>query len=156
MSTYSTIEEHAAFRAVLEALSRPGTPQPLAGATEDPSDLADLVLAAVWEPDGGPEVLTGQPPAGLLARLPRGTEEQPETGATAIVITSSHDPVTEVVLSGPGVDGEMVVALPLSAAALAERAEACEVWPCGIDVLIVGPGREVRGLPRSTGVRVNA
>lgn len=156
MSTYRTIDEHAAFRATLEALARPGTPYLIAGTGHDPSDAAELVIAAVWEPDLGPEIVTGQPSVGLLAELPRGDEESPEAGATVIVIVGPDEPQTNTVVSGPGVDGELAVTLPLSAAALAERSEACALWPCGIDLLLLGPGRQVRGLPRTTQIRVSA
>lgn len=155
MSSYRTIDEHAAFRAALEALARPGTPYLVAGGGHDPYDAAELVIAAVWEPDLAPEIVTGQPPVGLLADLPRGDEESPEAGAIVIVIVGHDEPQTNAIVSGPGVDGELAVTLPLSAAALAERSEACAVWPCGIDLLLVGPGRQVCGLPRTTQIRVS-
>jgi alpha-D-ribose 1-methylphosphonate 5-triphosphate synthase subunit PhnH len=156
MSSYRTIDEHAAFRAGLEALARPGTPYLVAGAGDDATDVADLVVTAVWEPELGPEIVAGQPAVGVLADLPRGDEESPEAGATVLVVVGPDDPQTDAVLTGPGVDGELKVTLPLSAAALAERSEACAVWPCGIDLLLVGPGRQVLGLPRTTCVRVGA
>lgn len=149
----TTLAQHGAFRAVLEAFARPADLQRVRGTDGEPASVAELILAAVWEPDDPPVVFTGPPGPGEIAELGRGSETAPETGATAVVLVGEDDPATEVVLCGPGVDGEAAVSLPLSAAALAERAEAGSAWPCGVDLLLVGPGETVRGLPRSTEIR---
>lgn len=149
----TTIAQHNAFRAVLEAFARPADPQRVHGTGGEPAAVAELILAAVWEADDPPAVFAGPPGPGAIAELARGSETAPETGATAVVLVGEDDPATEVLLRGPGVPGEVSVSLPLGAVALAERAEACSAWPCGVDLLLVGPGDTVRGLPRSTEVR---
>jgi alpha-D-ribose 1-methylphosphonate 5-triphosphate synthase subunit PhnH len=144
---------HDAFRATLLALARPGEPRTLPGATDE-VEAARLVLDAVWEPDSPPVIVAGDPDPGELLTVPIGTEQEPELGATVVVIAQAGGPKTPVRLSGPGVDGESDAVLPVSAGVLAERARACARWPRGIDLVLIGPGAVVRGLPRSTAVRV--
>lgn len=56
---------------------------------------------------------------------------------------------TRVRVAGPGIEAPFEAALPLTAAALAARAQAVAAEPYGIDVFVCGPGR-VWALPRST------
>ncbi|MBL7497807.1 phosphonate C-P lyase system protein PhnH [Frankia sp. CNm7] len=146
---------HDAFRATLTALSRPGLALAVPGAA-DAAAAARLVVDAVWEPDAPPVVITGAPGPGALAALPVGTEEEPELGATVLVVVGAGTATTRARLAGPGVDGELVTDLPLAAGTLAERAAACADWPRGIDLLLVGPGPRIVGLPRTTRVSVLA
>lgn len=153
MTSRIEIALHDAFRATLTALSRPGSVQPVPGAG-DAVEAARLVLDATWEPESPPVIITGVPEPGELLRVPTGTEEEPERGATVVIMIDADAPVTRVRLSGPGVDGELDIDLPLSPAMLAEREQACEGWPCGIDVVAIGPGPRVLGLPRTTRISV--
>ncbi|NKQ58230.1 phosphonate C-P lyase system protein PhnH [Amycolatopsis sp. K13G38] len=153
MTARMEIALHAAFRATLTALSRPGSVQPVPGAG-DAVEAARLVLDAVWEAESPPVIVTGAPEPGEFLRVPNGTEEEPELGATVVIVIDADAPVTRVRLSGPGVDGELDIDLPLSPAVLAEREQACEGWPCGIDLVALGPGPQVVGLPRTTRIAV--
>ncbi|WP_131766109.1 phosphonate C-P lyase system protein PhnH [Protofrankia symbiont of Coriaria ruscifolia] len=149
MTAQTEIVLHDAFRATLVALSHPGSVQPVPGAG-DVVEAVRLVLDATWEPEALPVVITGVPEPGELLDLPVGTEEEPELGATVVVLVDEDAPVTRVRLSGPGVDGDLDTDLPLAAGVLAEREQACAAWPRGIDVVVVGPGPCVVGLPRTT------
>ncbi len=153
MTTRDEVALHGAFRATLMALSRPGSAQPVPGA-EDAVEAARLMLDAAWEPEEPPVIITGGSEPGELLEVPVGTEEEPELGATVIVLVDSGAPRIRVRLSGPGIDGELDTDLPVTASALAEREQACACWPCGIDLLLVGPGAQVMGLPRTTRVAV--
>jgi alpha-D-ribose 1-methylphosphonate 5-triphosphate synthase subunit PhnH len=155
MTAQREVALHDAFRATLTALSRPGLAQPVPGAA-DAVEAARLVLDAIWEPEVSPVIITGAPEPGELLELSVGTEEEPELAATVVVLVDADAPMTHVRLSGPGVDGELNASLPLPAGALAEREQACAEWPCGIDVVVLGPGASVLGLPRTTAIVVVA
>jgi alpha-D-ribose 1-methylphosphonate 5-triphosphate synthase subunit PhnH len=148
------VERHRCFRAVLEALARPGRPQP---SPVSAAATPGLVLSAIWEPDQVGEsvfVVHGDPEPAALERVPRGTEEEPELGGTVLVVAAPDGPVSNVWLEGPGLRERGRAALPLSAAALAARARACARPPAGIDLVIVTPEGAIVGLPRTTALEV--
>jgi alpha-D-ribose 1-methylphosphonate 5-triphosphate synthase subunit PhnH len=150
---------HRLFRAALLALAYPGWPVPVTGANDH--EIARALIEASWpdstnvstEPESADVLLVEGPSSdGRLLKAPRGTEELPEEGATAIYIV--HQPTsTEVRLSGPGIDGMSTVVLPLTAQELADRAVCCAHRPLGVDLLMI-TGGTVIGLPRSTRVEV--
>lgn len=145
-----TVIGHQVFRTVLQAFSEPGLWVPLPVSDTAPMAVCEAVLDAIWEADNAPLVIIGQPVPGQLTAAERGTEVQPELGATVVFVMDWTDEFTDVLLSGPGISGRRSLRLPLSAAALAERAEACALRPCGIDLLLIGLDGSVLGLPRST------
>ncbi|MQA08868.1 MAG: hypothetical protein GEU98_10055 [Pseudonocardiaceae bacterium] len=149
MTPVTEVVLHDAFRATLHALARPGIAHSL---PPDARGAVRLVLDAIWETDAPPTVITGEPEPGQLLNLPVGSEQEPELGATVMLIVDGSTATTGVRLSGPGVDGELRTELPLSGRVLAERKQACSDAPCGIDLLLIGPGMTVRGLPRTTTV----
>jgi alpha-D-ribose 1-methylphosphonate 5-triphosphate synthase subunit PhnH len=148
------IDAHRCFRAVLMALALPGRPQP---SPVSRAETPGLLLRAIWEPDQvGRAVVTmaGDPGPYRLEALDRGTEEEPQRGATALV-TAAHDaPDTAVWLEGPGLARRTRARLPISTAALASRARACAAPPAGIDLLLVTRDGDIVGLPRTTRVTV--
>ena len=152
---------HRAYRAALLAFAYPGRRFKVC---EPGSDAVGLVLAAVWGDEGGPAVRAplmpgravvgpGPLPDGLLAGLPRGTEDRPEDGATLVIRTDGTS-ATEVRLTGPGVDGMLVTTVPVTRSVLEERAAACSQWPLGVDLLMADGHDTVVGLPRTTVVEV--
>ena len=150
----TALNRHRCFRAVLQALARPGRVQasPVA-----PAETPELVLRAIWEPDQVGEavfVVRGEPAAHDLERLPRGSEEEPQQGCTVLLLAAPGGPRTPVWLEGPGLRERERAVLPLSAAALASRARACAQPPAGIDVVIVTPDGAILGLPRTTQVEL--
>ncbi|MEN3282244.1 MAG: alpha-D-ribose 1-methylphosphonate 5-triphosphate synthase subunit PhnH [Solirubrobacteraceae bacterium] len=164
-----TIAAHEAFRALLLALAHPGRPF-AHGAGAD----VTAVLAAVYEPDtaawqsagwprsfGRPSpveaahllLIAGDASHGALLAANRGSEERPESAATAAYLVAGERPATAVTLRGPGVDGALATELRLTSGELADRDRACASFPLGIDLVLLGDGF-VTGLPRTTQVEV--
>ncbi len=168
--------QHAAFTALLWALSYPGRPQSLPagaqaafrliGATlldlETGYFTPDPPLATALAATGGRALPPHQAPyhfypsldaAGLdlLATAPLGTYSDPDRGAT-IVIGCQLGAGPALTFSGPGVRTPLTLraaGLPPALWALRNRA----VYPLGWDLLLVA-GDQVVGLPRTTRLEV--
>ncbi|WP_433871591.1 phosphonate C-P lyase system protein PhnH [Saccharopolyspora sp. CA-218241] len=164
------------FRAVLDALSRPGevtrlpeTPFPavllpvlaLSG-LETPvhvarSEWADPVRAVTGAP------LVERERAALaaldepdLSGLPVGSAAAPERGALVALAADGFDDGPALRLSGPGVDGSREVRIAGLPADFAERRRAAADFPAGRDLLLVTRSGAVLGLPRSTRIEGGA
>ena len=178
----TVLRSQRVFRALLEALSRPGR---LVELPEDGDGLDGLALTLL---DG--EVSFHAPGAGggfgervaratgaRLVPLPtadfaffwsggaeglkdmkRGTLEAPEEGATAVVLVERLSPEGgEVVLelSGPGVPGMRTLGVDGFTRGAAEAMRESRVgYPLGVEVYLIDGAGRVAGLPRSTGVEV--
>jgi alpha-D-ribose 1-methylphosphonate 5-triphosphate synthase subunit PhnH len=164
------------FRAVLDALARPGVVQQLPVEPEVPTALlpvlalADLdTSVAVLADDGGwaeavttatTAPITGLPTARLVAALRTfaagepgairtGSAAAPEDGALVALAVPAVDGGTPITLRGPGIANARTVAPQgLPADLLAARAAA--TFPAGFDLLLADPGGRVLGIPRST------
>jgi alpha-D-ribose 1-methylphosphonate 5-triphosphate synthase subunit PhnH len=166
----------ACFRAVLDAMARPGrimsvsgvsAPPPLCSAAaavlltlvdhETPLSLdSDTEAARPWiafhtgAPDGSAYVLALSLPD--LAALPNGTDEMPETSATVILQVASLGSGRRYVLEGPGLRWPTdlrVGGLPGDFISIWQRNHA--LFPRGID-LILCAGDRLAALPRSVTV----
>ena len=172
-------EAQRTFRAVLAALTRPGTVHPLPAAPLErvPAALlpalalADLgtPVCVLEEGDTWADVLatvTSAPVVSLpaarivaalralrpeeLASVPTGSPAAPEDGALLAIAVPDVAGGGRRRLSGPGVDGHTAVAPQgLTAELVAARAAAVAAFPAGVDVVLVDPGGRVLGLPRS-------
>jgi phosphonate C-P lyase system protein PhnH len=140
------IERHRAFRATLLAMSYPGRVQagPCAGRADAGKATAQLIAEACDLP------VVRALPAETIAALPRGTEEEPELGATLILAPEPGVAGSRVRISGPGVAAPFDVEIPLAPAALAQRNLACEEYPLGIDLIFALADGSCLGLPRTT------
>jgi len=170
----SPLEAHAVFRAVQEALARPGTPVTLQSAPDVPtallpllaladlgtpthvddewSELVRLTTSAPVVPLPDARLVALDRPLGTdgLRSLRRGSILAPEDGAfVCLGVTAFHG--SRFQLRGPGVRDSAVMevaGLPVDFAAV--RADLVAGFPAGVDFLFVTPGGTAIGLPRST------
>ncbi|HBK08745.1 MAG TPA: phosphonate C-P lyase system protein PhnH [Acetobacteraceae bacterium] len=171
-------DAQSCFRAVLEAMSRPGRVQSVRGVTA-PAPLCDAAAAVLltlvdhetplWL-DPAAEAArpwiafhTGAPTDGAsfamalslpdLDTLPTGTDEMPETSATVILQVTSLTTGPAYILDGPGLREPAtlhVTGLPGDFASIWQRNHA--LFPRGID-LILCAGNTLTALPRSVSVK---
>jgi alpha-D-ribose 1-methylphosphonate 5-triphosphate synthase subunit PhnH len=169
------------FRAVLDAMARPGHGYAVAAVTP-PAPLNQAAAAVlltlvdhetpVWiDPDAAaaaPWIAfhTGAPRTGDAARsafalalrlpdltlFPNGSDEAPETSATVIVQVASLESGTRYRLEGPGLRTPEIVAIDgLGADFAAAWRRNRSLFPRGID-LILCAGDRVAALPRSVSI----
>jgi alpha-D-ribose 1-methylphosphonate 5-triphosphate synthase subunit PhnH len=172
-------ESQRIFRAVLDALARPGTLGRLPAVPGYPAALlpllalADLSTPACVVDDGGGwpgavRALTSAPLAALpearlvaalrpvtpaeLAGVRTGTAAAPEEGALVTLMIKDFCPNgSSLLLTGPGVPGRRELsAAGLPAGFTAARRALTESFPAGADFLLVAPDGRVAGLPRTT------
>jgi alpha-D-ribose 1-methylphosphonate 5-triphosphate synthase subunit PhnH len=167
------------FRAVLAALSRPGTAHAMPQGPLRTIPAALLPILALADLETGVCVLgpnNGWPamvcrvtlaPAvplaqarlvaaleglgtGQLLSLHRGSAEAPEVGALVSVTVPDLRPAGRTLcLSGPGVDGCLDVAPVLAPDLIGARAEAVADFPSGVDLLLVAPDGRLIAVPRT-------
>jgi alpha-D-ribose 1-methylphosphonate 5-triphosphate synthase subunit PhnH len=180
------LQSQTAFRALMDALANPGTPQKLAippttggGLT---AELASILLTVsdhdtgIWLDDvlrsdadvlefvnfhSGAPVVT-EPGRAVFAfatganHLPRfdqfnlGTQEYPDRSTTIVLAVEALGGGDEFIIRGPGIrDHGHISPVGLPGDFLAQWADNRELFPRGIDLLLVADG-QVMGLPRST------
>lgn len=173
------IEQHAVFRALLQATSRPGTVQQLPETACDDPLLSlldclfdpevsfclaapDLELAATirqrWGAqeravdDAGFLIATEGHSHNLLERLPRGSAEYPDRGATVIYRVASFAPGgIAPLLTGPGIKDWVRPSLHgLDPAELPLLRRVNSEFPLGVDAVLLSRGGELLCIPRST------
>ncbi|MER6526118.1 phosphonate C-P lyase system protein PhnH [Streptomyces sp. NPDC001508] len=171
-ATQEVMEGHDHFRAAMVALSYPGRRIPVEDASRTHRNRTGRqILRALYDDEtpvttvaadgtttgATPEearvlVVNGSTSHGVLSRIPRGTEEYPERGATVIYLVAGLPDAAHLHLTGPGVDGDLEVRLPLALDDVMARNAACREKPTGVDLLLAGDGW-VTGLPRTTSVQ---
>ncbi len=174
-------EAQASFRAILEALARPGRVQRLGAGLRPPAPLLPAAAAALltladaetplWhdagaEVDGWLRFHCGSPAAPLgsarfvlacgampaLASLDLGTDEAPETSAMLIVQVAGLEEGRGWRLTGPGIEREHRLAVAgLPMDFLAAWQVQGRGFPRGVDVLLCA-GERLAALPRTTKV----
>jgi alpha-D-ribose 1-methylphosphonate 5-triphosphate synthase subunit PhnH len=142
-------DQHRAFRSLLEALARPA--RWFATPAHDAERALDLLRLSVWDGDQTLVVTDQRGATAAFAGADVGTEEEPERGATVVVVGGEE--VTPVTVEGPGVAEPFEVNLPLARAAIEARQAACSRYPLGVDTVLIDAQGRVLGLPRTTLLR---
>jgi len=171
------LRQHAAFTALMWALSYPGRPQQLparglaafGAIAEALVDLEtgyftpDAALAAALAATGGRTLTPDRAPYQFYPRLtateldalrlaPVGTYAYPDLGATLVLGCALGSGPT-LSLTGPGISGSVQLRVEGLPEQLWALRTAAGPFPLGWDLLLVD-GDQVVGLPRSTAVEV--
>jgi alpha-D-ribose 1-methylphosphonate 5-triphosphate synthase subunit PhnH len=170
------IEAQACFRGVLQALSTPGAVVTLPSTLTPPQPLspaAAAILLTLADPmvsvslDASPAArdwlvfhagtrlvapaeadfvyATARP---ALATLRQGDDAAPEDSATLILDVPALNAGATYRLTGPGIETELLMQLPLDAHFIAEWRAQSRTAPRGVDILLCA-GTQIIGLPRS-------
>lgn len=140
---------HRAFRSLLLATAYPGRLQP--GPSNEAGATLGAIDEAVWcDAPRPPVLLRGNDASTTILNADRGTELEPELGATLVRVVESGRDRLPVVLRGPGIDGSLETTLPLTAGELDARDAACGTRPLGVDLFFVEADGSIGALPRST------
>ena len=170
------LDAQATFRAVLEAMSRPGRVQRIAAPPETPPGLspaAAAVLLTLVDADTRLALAAGEAaeawvrfhcgaalvppgraqfvldPAATLADLDAGTEEEPERGATLILAVEALAEAPGWRLSGPGIREAHQLRVTGAPAGFAAAWRANRLlFPRGVDVILCA-GDQIAALPRT-------
>jgi len=173
-------EAQSCFRAVLEAMSRPGTILMAGAALTPPEQICPAAAAALLTlvdnttsvslPDGTQAAqdwlvfhtgarLAPAPMADFvlawdrpdLATLRQGTYDEPETSALLIVQLPSLEGGSPFRLTGPGIETACAISLPLDKNFVAQWQAQSRRFPLGIDILLCA-GSRIMALPRSVSI----
>ena len=173
----SATDAQSCFRGTLQALSTPGAIVPLSRPVGPPPGLsaaaASVLLTLVDSsvsaslPEGdeaardwlvfhsGVQLATPQEADFVMARdqfdlrqLKAGTDDEPETGATLVLDVASLESGRPYRLTGPGIETEQRVMLPLPEGFIEAWRQQSATAPRGVDVILCHETR-IMGLPRS-------
>ena len=169
------------FRKSLEALARPGTPQTIsllfdsgllamasvflyAEVTHHYQGILDFEMVRALcgsksvEAEAADYLFFDNPEKEHLQSAKTGRPESPELNATLIFCCpkNDHEANSEVVLSGPGINGSKKVFLPVSRQFIETVQEKNEDFPMGIDLFFITDNSTLLGLPRTTQIEVIA
>ena len=88
-----------------------------------------------------------------LTQVKTGTMDAPHLSAT-IAAAIPAAPSRKAVLSGPGIDGDQIISLPLAAFALISKRDA-ENWdyPTGVDLIFCTDNNKLFAIPRKITVK---
>lgn len=181
MSSQFDIEKmnRSNFRASLEALSRPGTLQPItpfmdSGLLAMASILLYAEVSYWYDGDRDFQIVRAicgvreaerlkadylffdRPDAECLRQVNIGTPEIPESGATLII--GCRQLAREgigVKLSGPGVRTCINTKLPVTREFITMVHEVNSSFPMGVDLFFVSDDHSILGLPRTTRIEVS-
>ena len=164
------------YRALVNAMSRPGSIEPVAATPADRAVLATLVdeevtvctaddllgdaLVAEGRLRGAPidsarVIHSSGSTEGAIREAPRGTLKEPSLGATVVYRLEDlgDTAATTVRLEGPGIQGSRTLGVGLPAAELEAIADAQADYPRGVDIVLTTTDR-LACLPRSVTLEV--
>ncbi|MFB6235018.1 MAG: phosphonate C-P lyase system protein PhnH [Halopenitus sp.] len=167
------------FRALCDAMSRPGTVQQTPMTPADHAVAATLVdheVSTYTDDDDLREQLSSQGrltesqpseadivhthgvPSWDVGELVRGSLVEPSDGATAIyrvesLSTRPEDGLTTIIVSGPGVPDTRTASLGLPAEEIDAIAAAQSTYPRGVDIIFTAADQVV-SIPRSVSMEV--
>jgi alpha-D-ribose 1-methylphosphonate 5-triphosphate synthase subunit PhnH len=178
-----TVLGHAVFRALLRAMSRPGTVVSLPAPARDrpllrllealldgevtfhPAGLDEALRAEVAWSTGARTaplaeadfLLLGAGSGGALRQARRGTLEYPDRGATAVYqVAGLAEAGGRALLRGPGIREAAAPRIEgLEAGELALLREVNAEFPLGVDAVFLGPEGRLLCIPRSTRIEVD-
>jgi alpha-D-ribose 1-methylphosphonate 5-triphosphate synthase subunit PhnH len=184
MHSSKIIQDHATFRVLLQAVSRPGKVYKLSHddtqqypvvellgclldnevslAVLDDSALEKAIARHTKSLLAPPEeadfvVASSGSTCGRLTGFKRGTLDYPDAGATVVYLVEKLEPEGgEVSLTGPGVNG--TISLSISGFDMRELDRLREVnieYPLGLDVIFIDRDSRIACFPRSTKIGVN-
>jgi alpha-D-ribose 1-methylphosphonate 5-triphosphate synthase subunit PhnH len=172
------LDSQASFRAVLEAMSRPGRIQRIVPPAECPPGLspaAAAVLLTLVDADTTLRISAGEAaaawlrfhcgcrlvegeadfvldPAARLLDLRAGTEEEPERGATLLLEVAALEEGAGWRLAGPGIrDAHRLRVTGAPEGFLGDWSRSRARFPRGVDVILCA-GDRIAGLPRTTAI----
>lgn len=178
----SVADSQAVFRAVLDAMSRPGTVHAVQALAEPPAPLHRATAAVlltladadtpVWLDSAAAAARAwvafhcGAPASGLadaafaialqpvdMAGLHAGTDEAPERGATLVLQVAALGEGQAWLLSGPGVQHEAALRVDGLPDGFADAwARNAALFPRGVDVVLCA-GDRLAALPRTVALR---
>lgn len=163
---------NATYDALMWAMSRPGLLRPLPGTSQalivetlidrecavycEDADLAQIatrVGAHLATPGAADHLFLSQAPEpAMLANIAMGSDMYPDDGAT-LVMPVKIGAGPQLRLTGPGVDGEVIIAVAGIPATFWTERERMMRYPMGFELFLID-GDQVLGLPRSTNVEV--
>lgn len=167
------------FRSCLTALSRPGKLcqlQPLFGSGLQAMASLLLYSEVSYHYEGELDfqvvaALTGSkmeaietadylfldgPKTSVLHAAKTGTAENPETGASLLLGCRDLREGNEVLLSGPGINGNLAAQLPVDKEFIQYLQEINSSFPTGLDLFFIDQENKILGLPRTTRIEVTS
>jgi alpha-D-ribose 1-methylphosphonate 5-triphosphate synthase subunit PhnH len=115
----------------------------LTGAGRTPIERADYLFS------DRPDVLA-------LQKAKAGTAESPEDSAILLFQCNDLTTGTQVILSGPGIDGSLTTRLPMQADFIEQFQEKNSSFPNGVDLFLIDTAHRIVGLPRTVHIEVIA
>jgi len=95
-----------------------------------------------------------RPDSALIEKSREGTHESPELSATFFIKKDSFAIGTDCRISGPGIDGQKNMTLPLDEEFINVLLNKNSRFPLGVDVFLISNQGEVIGIPRTLKIEV--
>jgi alpha-D-ribose 1-methylphosphonate 5-triphosphate synthase subunit PhnH len=177
------VRDHVTFRVILQGMSHPGKVFPLPGLPGEESAAVEILgclmdnevsFAVIGDKDmetGIARHTDSRPVSaedadyivaqngttcGKLADFKRGSLEYPDTGATILYLVEALSEATGVLLSGPGVNGNVSLRITgLDPRELQLLRQVNSEFPLGVDAIFLDQSGNIACIPRSSRIGVN-